>query len=171
MRNACDYLIVSAAMLLTACAGVPVNYVPPSATVERAFVTFEYRGGYAFPVSTAQILAYEEGSLECKLRPGGNRLFARGRGNPIVADVNLEGTWLAAGKPLFLVAQGITSVKHMCAAFGTFTPRAGVSYAMVVEHQSPYEGYRDTCILHVLEAGDPQKRSADYVPLDCGSRK
>jgi len=123
------------------------SYASAPAQGERAFVKFDFSS--PFPITVGQVLAAQDsGALQ--------KLFVRARGNPVIADVNPDGVWVAAGKTMGLSASATTSASRRCSASGQFTPRANVNYEIRLKQDA------DACTLSVYEIGATEVLSNDF---------
>lgn len=153
------------ALFATGCVTQPPTYVSPASADAKAFVKFELTSQY--PITVGQVFIFEGGT--CNSSPStGQKLFVRGRGNPLVSDINTDGVWLPAGKTVFLTGRAITSVSHTCAANATFTPRANVKYQLYLNQNS--SGVQDVCALEVYEEG-AANQSSDFAAVTCAGTK
>lgn len=146
------------AFSLVGCTTVP-TYTAPTDSQQRAAIKFEYHSIY--PISTGQVLTFEGQQICNEPIPNPQKLFVRGRGNPLISDINSNGTYAPAGKELNLHAIAITSASALCFSSGAFTPKAGASYTVKLSQVEA-----SSCVLEILE-GETLSPVQDFKPLAC----
>jgi|GEM_PF-4916050 len=144
---------------MSGCSSGPPTYSPSASLENRAYFKFEYNSSY--PISVGTVLVYQGATSCARHPPGSEQLFTRARGNPLIPDVNLEGTWLTAGKSTSFIARAVTSVTSQCMVAGTITPRSDVRYLIRLNQQT-----NTLCTLELFE-NESTVVSNDYTVQDC----
>lgn len=146
--------------ILTSCTtGRIPNYLAPSSSEPRALAKFEYDSRH--PISTGRILSFD-GAFMCDQNlPNSQKLFQRGRGNPLIADLNTEGTWIFAGKIIKLHGYAVTSVTALCETAGSFTPKADADYIIRLVQTG-----EKSCTLEVLNS-ESRTLADGFTPIVC----
>jgi hypothetical protein len=158
------FVTLSSVLILASCTtGRIADYPAPSPTEPRAFAKFEYDSKY--PISTGRILSFD-GTFVCgKDLPNSQKLFQRGRGNPLISELNTEGTWIRAGKGLNLHGYAVTSASARCEIAGSFVPKAGSAYTVRLVQTG-----EKSCTLDVLE-GETRALVTGFVKIECEKGK
>jgi len=131
--------------LLSGCAAKPV-YVAPASNEPRAFAKFEYVS--QFSMTAGQLITYD-GEFICGDHEMQNsqRLYMHGKNNPLIRDINTEGSWIRAGKNFTFYGYAVISTVNRCKIGGSFTPADGGNYTIRLTQPSP-----KGCELEVLDS-------------------
>lgn len=158
------FVALSSVLNLASCTtGRIPDYSAPAPAEPRAFAKFEYDSKY--PISSGRILSFD-GTFVCgRDLPNSQKLFQRGRGNPLISELNTEGTWIRAGKAINLHGYAITSATARCEIAGSFVPKAGSVYTVRLVQTS-----EKSCTLDVFE-GEARALATGFSPIACEKGK
>ena len=157
-----NLMCLASALLLEGCASKPI-YEAPLPSEPRAFVKFEYDSVY--PISTGDVQSFD-GEFLCGDHDLANSkmLYRHGRGNPLITDINPDGTWIHADKIINVRGYAITSYSARCKTAGSFIPKYGDSYTIRLVQTG-----EKTCKLEVINS-KTKAQVKDFTAMKCENK-
>lgn len=153
-------------VVLSGCA-TKARYIEPNTAAPRAQLsigvqTVKLISGFA----TVDVVA---GASKCgEAYPDSKRAIVISQGNPLISNINAEGIWVNADKPIHLVTMmGMDGFS--CGQALSFTPEAGGNYELQAVGQSSFSRYvAPTCKVQVVVRSNPNASEAEVSrPLEC----